>query len=77
MSDAEMGGSQPVLMLTMQQAADLCQVSVDRVREWTFLPDFPVMRTAHMVRIHARLFDEWLMKHSHDHAAGRDEEQAA
>jgi hypothetical protein len=51
---------QPVLLLTMRQVATLCQVSIHRVREWTLIPGFPVIRTPHMVRIHARLLDVWL-----------------
>lgn len=50
----------PVLLLTLQQAAYLAQVGVNRVRDWTLLPGFPVIRTPHLVRIHARLFEEWL-----------------
>ncbi len=54
----------PILMLTMAQVAAMCQVSLDRVRDWTYEPGFPVIRTAHNVRIHARLFEEWLAKRS-------------
>ena len=54
----------PVLMLSMRQAAAMAQVGIDRVRDWTYEPDFPVIRTTHKVRIHARLFDEWLAKKS-------------
>lgn len=50
----------PVLLLTMRQVAALCQVSLSRVRDWTLLPGFPVIRTPHMVRIHARLLEDWL-----------------
>jgi len=49
-----------VLLLTCQQAAELCQVSVDRIYEWSYSPDFPVIEEPHQLRIHARLFDEWL-----------------
>ena len=65
----------PVLLLTMRQAAALCQVSVHRVRDWSLLPDFPVIRTPHLVRIHARLLDQWLAKHSQER--GTDQEDAA
>lgn len=51
-----------VLLLTMGQVAALCQVSLATVREWTYDPDFPVIRKPHCVRIHARLLDEWLMR---------------
>jgi excisionase family DNA binding protein len=50
----------PPLLLTMPQAAALCQVGLDRIREWTHLPGFPAIRTDHQVRIHARLLDQWL-----------------
>ena len=56
----------PVLLLTMEQVAALCQVSVSRVRDWTLLPGFPVMRTPHMVRIHARLLEDWLASQSQE-----------
>jgi hypothetical protein len=48
------------LLLTMQQVADMCQVSLATVREWTYLPGFPVIRRPRQVRIHARLLDAWL-----------------
>jgi len=54
----------PVLLLTMHQAAAMAQVGLDRLRDWTYEPGFPVIRTTHKVRIHARLFDEWLAKKS-------------
>lgn len=53
-------GTQGVLLLTPAQAAELCQVSVDRIYEWTYIRGFPVIAGAHQLRIHARLFDEWL-----------------
>jgi Helix-turn-helix domain len=54
--------SDGVILLTPKQAAELCQVSVDRIYEWTYEPDFPVIVGPHQLRIHARLFDEWLGK---------------
>ena len=54
----------PVLMITIEQAAAMAQTSYDRIREWSFEADFPVLRDGHLVRIHARLFDEWLAKRS-------------
>lgn len=50
----------PVLLITMRQAAELAQVSIHRIREWSLLPGFPVIRTQHMVRIPPRLFEDWL-----------------
>jgi hypothetical protein len=59
--DTDVGdGNVGVLLLTPHQAAALCQVSVDRIYEWTHEPGFPVIVSAHQLRIHARLFDEWL-----------------
>jgi hypothetical protein len=55
--------AQPIL-LTMPQVAALCQVSIRTVREWTYLPGFPVMRSTRQVRIHARKLDEWLADRS-------------
>ena len=49
----------PVLF-TIQQAADMCQVGVDRIREWSHEPGFPVIRSSQMVRIHAKLLEKWL-----------------
>jgi len=50
-----------VLLLTAAQAAALCQVGVDKVYEWAREPGFPVaINTRHQMRIHARLFEEWL-----------------
>lgn len=51
-----------VLLLTMPQVAALCQVSLDRVRDWSTLPGFPMIRSAHQVRIHAKLFEAWLQR---------------
>lgn len=53
-----------VWLLTPQQAAYLCQVSIDRIYEWSHEPGFPVIVSSHQLRIHARLFDEWLVKKS-------------
>jgi hypothetical protein len=54
--------SDGVILLTPKQAAELCQVSLDRIYEWTYEPGFPVIVGPHQLRIHARLFDEWLAK---------------
>ena len=77
MGDDSNGASQ-VWLLTVQQAADLCQVSADKVYAWTYEPGFPVIAGDHQLRIHARLFSEWLEQRA---ARGRppkeDEEVAA
>jgi len=61
-----------VLLLTAPQAAALCQVSVDRIYQWSYEPGFPVIAAPHQFRIHARLFDEWLARRA---SAGRREKQ--
>jgi len=75
-SDDSNGTDQGVLLLTPAQAAALCQVSVDRIYEWTYLPGFPVIAGAHQLRIHARLFDEWLTQRAAE-GRRREEESAA
>ena len=54
----------PVLLLTAQQVATLCQVSLDTVYRWTYERNFPVVMLtgSRHIRIHARLLDEWLEK---------------
>ena len=70
----ESNGTQEVLLLTAQQAAELCQVSLDRIYEWTYEPGFPVIATgAHQLRIHARLFDEWLVRRAGEGRRREDE----
>jgi hypothetical protein len=49
----------PVL-LTREQAADIAQVSPDRIDDWSYRAGFPVIRDAHLVRIHADEFVAWL-----------------
>jgi len=48
------------LLLTLSQAAELCQVGIDRMREWSYEPGFPVIRSPQQVRVHAELLDKWL-----------------
>jgi len=72
MPDESDNGVPGVLLLTPQQAAALCQVSLDKIYEWTYEPGFPVIAGAHQLRIHARLFDEWLAKRA---MAGRPKEE--
>lgn len=64
--DASENGTAEVLLLTAQQVAQMCQVSTDKVYEWSREPGFPVIAGAHQVRIHARLFLEWLEKRALD-----------
>jgi len=62
--DAQAESGLPVLLLTVQQVATLCQVSLDTVYRWTYERDFPVVMLtgARHMRVHARLLDEWLQK---------------
>jgi len=75
-SGDDSNGTQGVLLLTPQQAAELCQVSVDRIYEWTYMPGFPVIAGPHQLRIHARLFEEWLIQRAAE-GRRREEETAA
>lgn len=71
-------GNAQVLLLTVDQAAALCQISRDKMYEWTREPGFPVIvgggTRGHQIRIHARLFDEWLERRA---AQGRTAEESA
>jgi hypothetical protein len=51
----------PPLLLTREQVAQRCQVSLAKVDEWSWRPGFPVIREGeHFVRIHAGKLDDWL-----------------
>ena len=65
-----------VLLLTPQQAAMLCQVSTDKIYEWSYLPGFPVVAGAHQLRIHARLFDAWLERRAMEGRPRKELEEA-
>lgn len=65
----------PLMLLTVQQVADICQVSQDTVYRWTYEKDFPAVMGERSVRIHARLLDEWLVKRAEQ--GRRREEDAA
>jgi hypothetical protein len=51
----------PVL-LTRDQAAEWCQVSLEILDQWTYEPGFPVIRRngGHFVRIHRAALERWL-----------------
>lgn len=51
-----------VLLLTREEAAGLCQVSLEILDEWSYLPGFPVIRRngGHFVRIHRAALERWL-----------------
>ena len=68
---------QGVLLLTVDQAAALCQVSRDMVYQWTRQPGFPTVRGPHQVRIHARLFQEWLERRALEANSEPEEVSAA
>lgn len=57
------------LLLTLSQASELCQVGIDRMREWSHEPGFPVIRTSQQVRIHRELLNEWLKKRARGEVA--------
>jgi hypothetical protein len=50
------------LLLTRAQAAQLCQVSEEILDQWSYEPDFPVIRRngGHFVRIHRAGLERWL-----------------
>ena len=50
------------LLLTRAQAAQLCQVSVEILDQWSYEPGFPVIRRngGHFVRIHRTALERWL-----------------
>lgn len=50
------------LLLTREQAADLCQVSLEILDQWSYEPGFPVIRRngGHFVRIHRTALETWL-----------------
>jgi len=53
--------SEPIL-LTREQAAELCQVSLPVLDEWTYEPGFPIIRRpgGHFARIHRGALERWL-----------------
>jgi hypothetical protein len=50
------------ILLTREQAAEWCQVSLNILDEWTYEPGFPVLRrsSGHFVRIHRLELEKWL-----------------
>jgi len=49
----------PVL-LTKDQACAWAQVGRGKMAQWLTEPDFPAIKTPRHVRIHAKLFEQWL-----------------
>jgi hypothetical protein len=56
------GGVNEPLLLTREQAAELCQVSLEILDQWSHEPGFPVIRRdgGHFVRIVSTLLPRWL-----------------
>ena len=50
------------LLITREQAADLCQVSPSKIDEWTHRVGFPVIREGQTVRIPRDAMKRWLEK---------------
>jgi hypothetical protein len=52
----------PPILLTREQAAEWCQVSLPVLDEWSYEPGFPVLRRqgGHFVRIHRLELEKWL-----------------
>jgi hypothetical protein len=50
----------PVLLLTLDQAAEACQVSRAQLDEWSFRSGFPVIREGRMVRVPLADLEVWL-----------------
>jgi len=50
------------LLLTKRQAGQWAQVSDYKMDEWMEEPDFPAIRSSRHVRVHARLFEQWLAR---------------
>ena len=50
------------ILLTREQAATWCQVSLETLDQWTYEPGFPVVRRpgGHFVRIHRTELAAWL-----------------
>lgn len=50
------------ILLTREQAAEWCQVSLPVLDEWTYEPGFPILRRpgGHFVRIHREELAQWL-----------------
>jgi len=50
----------------------MCQVSLDKVYEWTYAPGFPAIVSPHYLRIHAGLLDDWLQSRATGRSAEDD-----
>jgi hypothetical protein len=61
------------LLLTHEQAAELCQCSLDILELWSYEPGFPVVRRngGHFVRIHRTALEDWLERFATSTKAGR------
>jgi excisionase family DNA binding protein len=50
----------PTLLLTPEQAAEVCQVSRAKLDEWTHRAGFPVIREGSIVRVPLELLKVWI-----------------
>ena len=62
MTDEPSNGWQsgPPILLTREQAAEWCQVSLEILDQWSYEPGFPVLRRPRFVRIHRHELERWL-----------------
>jgi hypothetical protein len=53
------------ILLTRDQAADVCQVSLETLDGWARLPGFPVIRGGgHLIRIHRAALNDWTREYA-------------
>lgn len=57
--------SEPIL-LTREQAAEWCQVSLEILDQWSYEPGFPVLRRPRFVRIHRGELEQWLAERARE-----------
>jgi hypothetical protein len=61
MTVAEQPEAQTPMLLTREQAAEMCGVGVNKIDDWCREPGFPVIREGgHFVRIVAAMLPGWL-----------------
>jgi hypothetical protein len=57
--------SPEAILLTRDQAAELCQVSLETLDGWIRLPGFPVIRgRGHLIRIHREALVDWTREYA-------------
>lgn len=55
------------LLLTREQTAEACQVSLDTIDQWTHTRGFPVIRQGRLVRIPVESLNRWLAEQAAGH----------